>query len=164
MTQRRKAHGFSVIELLVVMVIILIVAALAIPNFLRSRMRANETAAIAALRSITTAQVSYQSTYNRGYSPSLDALKPPAPGNQPTALEADLIDPVLATTQRNGYVFNYTPVDSDGDGIIDQYTINANPLQPGRTGDKYFFVDHSNIIRENIGGPADATSTPIPKQ
>lgn len=161
---RKPARGFSLIELLIVVVIILVIAALAIPNFLRSKIRANETAAIAALRSITTAEVSYQTSYGRGYSPSLDALKPPPAGTAPDAAAADLIDPVLATGQRNGYNFVYTAVDTDGNGQPDEYTINANPVLVGRTGEKHFFVDHTNIIRERIGGPADATSSPIPKQ
>lgn len=160
---RKAARGFSLIELLIVVVIILVIAALAIPNFLRSKIRANETAAIAALRSITTAQVSYQTNYTQGYAPSLDALKPPAPGSPSSATAADLIDPVLASGQRNGYNFIYTAIDTDGNGQPDQYTVNANPVLVGRTGEKHFFVDHTNIIRERIGGPADATSTPIPK-
>jgi prepilin-type N-terminal cleavage/methylation domain-containing protein len=160
---RSRGHGFSLIELLLVVVILLVIAALAIPNFLRSRMRANETAVVGALRSITTANETYQSTYGRGYSPDLKSLAPPAPGAQRSASAADLIDPVLATSSRNGYTFFYTGVDSDGNGEFETYYVNANPITPGRSGEKYFYVDHTNVIRENIGGPANATSPPVPK-
>ena len=67
----RAARGFSLIELLVVVAVILIIAAIAIPNFLRSKMRANEASAVSSLRSITTADVVYSTTYGVGYSPSL---------------------------------------------------------------------------------------------
>jgi hypothetical protein len=74
-----------------------------------------------------------------------------------------LIDVVLAGGVKSGYVFTYNPVDSNGDGQIDTWTITAAPFVPGQTGDKYFFVDLSNVIRYNIGAPATAASTPIPQ-
>jgi prepilin-type N-terminal cleavage/methylation domain-containing protein len=162
--RRARACGFSLIELLIVIVVILVIAALAIPSFLRSKIRANEAAAVAALRAITTAQVSYQTTYQQGFAPSLDVLKPPPPGTPPGPGAADLIDSVLAGGVRHGYNFLYAPIDSDGNGQPDSYTVNANPVLVGRTGDKYFYVDQTNVIRENIGGPADASSPPVPKQ
>ena len=162
--KRQQAHqGFSLIEVLVVVAIILIVAAMAIPSFLRSKIRANETAVVAAMRSITTAQVSYQTTYQQGYSQTLAALAPPPAGTAPSAAAADLIDPVLASGIRNGYNFVYAPIDTDGNGQPDQFTVNANPISVGQTGDKYFFVDQTNIIRQNIGGLANASSDPVPK-
>lgn len=159
----QKTRGFSLIEVLVVVAVILVIAALAIPSFLRSKIRANEAAVVGALRAISTAQVSYQTTYQKGYAPSLDALKPPPSGTAPNATAADLIDPVLATSIRNGYNFDYNPIDTDGDGQPDQYTVNANPIAVGQTGDKYFYVDQTNVVRENLGGPASANSPPVPK-
>jgi prepilin-type N-terminal cleavage/methylation domain-containing protein len=161
----KQTRGFSLIELLIVIAIILVIAALAIPNFLKSKMRANETAAVAALRGICTAQETYRSTYARGYAPGpgLGALAPPAGGGPPSAAAADLIDPILATGTRQGYVYSYNPIDADGDGQPEAYTINASPAVPGKTGDKYFFVDQTNVVRENLGAPATATSPPVPK-
>ena len=160
---RRTHRGFSLIELLVVIAIILVIAGLAIPNFLRSRMKANETSAVSSLRTITTAEETYRTTYGRGYAPDLKSLAPPPSGTPATASAADLIDPVLASGTRTGYQFFYNPIDTDGDGQFDGYTVNANPVKVGSSGEKYFYVDHTNVIRENLGGPADANSPPVPK-
>lgn len=161
--KRQPSRGFSLVEVLVVIVVILVIAALAIPNFLRSKMRANEAAGVAALRTIATAQVTYQTTYQQGYAPSLDALKPPPAGTQPSAVAANLVDAVLASGIRNGYNFVYTAIDTDGNGQPDQFMVNANPVAVGQTAEKYLYVDHTNVIRENLGGPADANSPPVPK-
>lgn len=159
---RRQARGFSLIELLIVIAIILVISAIAIPRLLRSRILANETSAVASLRTLCTVQVNYESTYRVGYAPSLAALSPPAGGTAPSAANAGLIDVVLAGGLKSGYVFTYNPVDSNGDGQVDTWTITAAPFVPGQTGDKYFFVDLSNVIRYNVGAPATASSTPIP--
>jgi type IV pilus assembly protein PilA len=160
---RRTAAGFSLIELLIVIAIILTIAAIAVPRLLRSRMMANEASAVASLRTLCTVQVNYESTYKVGYAPSLAALGPQIPGTPPIPANAGLIDVVLAGGTKSGYVFTYNPVDSNGDGQIDTWTITAAPFVPGQTGDKYFFVDLSNVIRYNIGAPATVASTPIPQ-
>ena len=159
---RRKARGFSLIELLIVIAVILTIAAIAIPRLLRSRMLANETSAVSSLRTLCTVQVTYESTYQVGYAPSLLALGPPPVGVAPSAGSAGLIDAVLAAGIKSGYRFTYTPVDTNGDAKMDAFTITAAPITPGQTGDKYFFVDLSNVIRYNVGAPATVASTPIP--
>src|SRR2546428_12494569 len=90
-TRRSRDAGFSLIEVLVVIAIILIIAAIAIPRLLQSRMAVNEAGAVAALRTITTVQVTYNFTYQQGFAPSLAALGPP-PGNQANANQAGLVD------------------------------------------------------------------------
>ena len=90
---RNKKKGFSLIELLIVVAIILIIAAIAIPNLLRARITANETSAVGSVRAINTATVQYSSTYGNGFPPSLASLGPAAPAN---CNAADLIDQVLA--------------------------------------------------------------------
>jgi prepilin-type N-terminal cleavage/methylation domain-containing protein len=84
---RRESQGFSLIELLIVVAIILIIAAIAIPNFMRSRIAANQASAVGSLRMINTAETTYASTYNLGYSPALWNLGPPTSGS-PTAAAA----------------------------------------------------------------------------
>jgi prepilin-type N-terminal cleavage/methylation domain-containing protein len=159
---RRQARGFSLIELLIVIAVILTIAAIAIPRLLRSRMMANETSAVASLRTLCTVQVSYESTYQVGYAPSFAALGPPPVGVAPSAGSAGLIDAVLVGGIKSGYRFTYTPVDSNGDAKMDTFTITAAPLTPGQTGDRYYFVDQSNVIRFNNGAPATLASSPIP--
>ncbi len=155
-----RARGFSLIELLIVVAIILVIAAMAIPRFMQSKMKANEANAASALRTISTVEVTYQTTYQQGFSPTLAAM---GPGSPATAAAADLIDAQLATGAKNGYTYIYNPVDADGNGQFEAFTVNANPTQPGVTGQKFFFVDMTNVVRYAIGAPANATSPPIPQ-
>lgn len=160
-TSRGRA-GFTLIEILVVVAVLLTLMAIAIPNMLRARSNANEASAVASLRTISTAQATYQQTYNVGFAPTLLALGPG--GGGPTAAAADLIDQVLAAGSKTGYIFIYTPLDANGDGRMDSYTIQANPTVPGQTGNKYFYSDQTNVIRFSMAGPATAASPPIPPQ
>lgn len=154
---RNKQKGFSLIELLIVVAIILIIAAIAIPNLLRSRMQANEASAVGSLRSINTAAVSYSSTYG-GFPPTLLSLGPGAPA---TAATADLIDAVLAAGTKSGYTFPYAAVDANADGRMDTYTVNADPTTPGTTGQRFFFTDQSGVVRANTAAMATVADPPI---
>ena len=156
--RKRKASGFSLIELMIVIAIILIIAALAVPQLLRARMAANESAAVAALRTLATQEVNYNSSWGAGYSPTLAALGPPAPGTVASPTNADLIDQVLASGIRGGYQFLYTPLVPSGSAAPTGFTVSAGPISPGITGDWYFFVDQSNTIRQSYNSPATAAS------
>jgi type IV pilus assembly protein PilA len=155
---RKDARGFSLIELLIVVAIILIIAAIAIPNLLRSRIAANQASAVGSLRTINTAEITYASTYNAGFSPDLASLGPPG-GATPTASLAGLIDSVLAAGVKSGYSFPYTATSVAG--RIDTYDLHANPTTPGTTGTNYYFTDHTGVIRQNSTGTATATDSPI---
>ena len=153
-------RGFSLIELLIVVAIILVIAAIAIPNFMRSRIAANESASVQNMRNITTANVVYSSTYGVGYAPSLAALGPPPGAGQPTVTNAALIDDILALGTKSGYTYIYTPA-PPVNGVVDSFQLNANPVNPGVTGNRYFYTDDSGVIRQNTSAVASASDTPI---
>ena len=157
---RHEQRGFSLIELLIVVAIILIIAAIAIPNFLRSRVAANQASAIESLRVISTAEVTFSTTYGSGFSSSMMYLAPPAAGQQTTSTAAGLIDSVLAGGYKSGYSFFYTPTLIDA-GTINGYTLLANPSAYGQTGSIYYFTDQSFVIRANSTTPASATDTSV---
>ena len=135
---------------------ILIIAAITIPNLLRSRMAANEASAVGSLRTLNTAAVTY-STQCGGFPPSLAAMGPPVNG----CTTADLIDSVLASGSKSGYTFTYAAGDADGDGRHESYTITATPSNVGTTGQRHFFVDQTGVIRVEMNQPASADSPPI---
>ncbi len=147
---RNKQKGFSLIELLIVVAIILIIAAIAIPNLLRSKMAANEASAVGSLRSLNTACITYSTTYG-SYPTSLANL---GPGSPATSTTADLIDSVLASGTKSGYSFAFA-----GGGTT--YNIKATPVTVGTTGQRAFYTDQSGVIRANTSG-ANPTATDPP--
>lgn len=157
---RRSSNGFSLIELLIVVAIILIIAAIAIPNLLRSRIAANQASAVGSLRTLNSAEVTYSSTYNVGFSYSLAYLAPDPTGNNPSSTAAGLIDSVLASGTKSGYSFTYSPGASDSTGRIQTYSFNSIPIT-NATGTNYYYTDQSGVIRQNSTTTAAATDSPI---
>lgn len=151
----RSNAGFSLIELLIVVAVILIIAAIAIPNFIRSKMMANEAAAVQNSRNVTTAEVVYSTTYGIGFSPTLVALS----GNSSVVDQnnAGLIDIVLAAGSKSGYSFTYNVLTQDALGHVTGYSLNADPLTTS-TGTRHFYTDQTSVIRANettTAGPSD---------
>ena len=155
----RENHGFSLIELLIVVAIILVIAAIAIPGLLRSKMAANEASAAESLRAINTACVTFSSTYDIGYPTTLAQLTSATPGTA-TSASADLIDEVLGAGLKSGYAFTLTG-GAVVNGVNPTYTVTADPQVAGSTGVRHFFSDQSNVIRFNLSAQATSTDSPI---
>ena len=154
---RNRERGFSLIELLVVVTIIMVIVAMALPRLTPVKMSANETSAAVSIRALNSACLTYETLYG-SFPPSLAAL---GPGSEQNANSADMIDALLAGGTKDGYRFTYSAGPKDSLGHISSYTILAEPITPGTTGMRSYFGDQSGTIRSKVGGPADATSSPI---
>ena len=145
----KKQKGFSLIELLIVVAIILIIAAIAIPNLLRSKIAANEASAVGSIRTIGTAEVTYQSSWGTGFAATLGRLGGPPPCTVATAVQACLIDPLLSTGgfTKIGYVFNAAGTFPDVNGVLNGFEVNATPNTYQTTGVRAFCDDQTGVIK-----------------
>jgi type IV pilus assembly protein PilA len=162
----KKQKGFSLIELLIVVAIILIIAAIAIPNLIRARISANESSAVGSIRTINTAEVSYATTYPAiGFAAQLPDLGGASPCTAPVSTAACLIDDVLAQGTKSGYTF--TAIEKAGSGTsIDPYTqyFSTAIAQSASSGQRAFCSDETGVIRYELGSPATAcvnTDSPL---
>jgi type IV pilus assembly protein PilA len=149
--KRRGARGFSLIELLIVIAIILIILAIAVPKLGSARMNANEMAVIRELQTINTMQVQYMSQFQR-FATTLAELGPPTSGG-PGPQAADLIPSALSVGEKDGYIFTMTATPSG-------YTLNANPKVFNTSGRRTFFTDQNALIHQNWSAEAANASSP----
>ena len=159
--RRRRESGFTLMELLIVISIMLILMLIAIPNFTRIKGQANETSAEQSLRAIYQAQIQYSSDYPaNGFSCSLTSLGGTVGSAPPTAQSAQLLDSALSAGQKSGYTFNITnctKVTVNNQDQITSYTATAVPQAVGKTGTRGFCIDQANEIKVDPAGGTNCT-------
>ena len=138
----KREHGFTLIELMIVVAIIAIIAAIAIPSLLNARKAGNEASAISSLRTLTTVNEQYRTRFSE-YGNALSDIE-----------NAGYIDSVLGAGTKSGYTFVYN-------GGINTWNVAADPVTGGTTGDRFFFVDQTGVIRSDTAGTADSSNNPI---
>ena len=146
---RTHAKGFTLIEIMIVVAIVATLAALAVSSMLRSRMNANEVAAITGCRTITAGSQNFYASSNPHTYPSVltDLILPTS--------NPAYIDSVLASGTRQGYTYTYNLVDAE------HFTLTSVPTSVGTTGNRRFFVDQTGVIRANLTADATATDPPV---
>ena len=156
-----KRKGFSLIELLIVVAIILIIAAIAIPNLLRARIAANESSAVASIRTINTAEISYNSTFPTvGFAATLGSLSGTSCA-PPGSTGACLIDTQLATGTKSGYSFVLSNVTGTP---ASSYMAIGTHLTPNQTGVRYFCSFADAVVRYNATSITTCTTSDTPLQ
>jgi type IV pilus assembly protein PilA len=156
-------RGFTIIELLIAIVIILIIAALAVPRLLHSRLAANEADAVASIKSINAAEVTYQTTYpTRGFAAQLSALAG-SRSCKPSPASACLLDNSLSTGIKNGYSFNAIGTKQTDKGIYMDYAAGGAPVAYGETGVRLFCSMSDGVVRYSAN-PSHSTVPPQASQ
>jgi len=157
---KKDSKGIAWLEVIIVVVIVVLAVKILVPSVFSKPTEINEDSAVRSVRMIIAAETNYAQAYDTGYSSSLKVLGPP-PDAMPSASLAGYLDNELSAGAKEGYSFIYRAGPRDANGRIQSYTLNVNPIRPGVTGTKYYFVDQTGVIRENPSHPATVNDTPF---
>ena len=160
-TKRLRQSGFTLMELLIVMSVILILMAVAIPNYMNMRSQANETAAMEELRTLNSAEIQYQTNYPaNGFSCTLSQLGGDPKSGAPSAQAAQLIPSDLASGYKSGYLFaitNCTKVNVNNQDVYTSFEVTAVPQAVGKTGHRGFCMDQTGEVKADPSGGTNCT-------
>ncbi len=164
MSQRNRKHrqsGYTLMELLIVMSVILILMAIAIPNYMNMRSQANETSALQSLRAINSAEIQYETDYPaNGFSCTLSQLGGDPKTGAPSPQSAQLMSNDLASGQKSGYTFtigNCTKVTVNNQDVYTSFEATAVPQSVGKTGHRGFCMDQTGEIKSDPAGGTNCT-------
>jgi type IV pilus assembly protein PilA len=162
-SERTRQRGFTLMELLIVMSIMIILMLIAIPNFISMKASANETSAMQSLRAIYQAQIQYQTSFPaNGFSCSLPALGGNASAGPPSPQAAQVLQGELAQGQKSGYTFNIvncTKVTVNNQDMYTSYEVTAVPQAVGKSGHKGFCIDQAGEIKADLSGGTNCTQS-----
>ncbi len=161
----RRERGFSLLELLIVVAIILTLMLVAIPNVSKMRMTGNETSALKTIDTLRTVLFAYQTSYGT-FPKDQSQLGPPLPGAPSGKDAADLVDPVLAPpagtiASKDGYNFRYVAGPADSNGIISTYSVFGDPQSYNNTGRMRFFMDQTTRVHATTDGSEASVTSPL---
>src|ERR1700761_1462665 len=161
--QRKRQRGFTLMELLIVMSIMIILMLIAIPNFISMKASANETSAMQSLRAIYQAQIQYQTSFPaNGFACSLAALGGNASAGPPSPTAAQVLQGELSQGQKSGYTFNIvncTKVTVNNQDMYTSYEVTAVPQAVGKSGHKGFCIDQAGEIKADLSGGTNCTQS-----
>ncbi len=159
--KRLRQSGFTLMELLIVMSVILILMAVAIPNYMNMRSQANETAAMEELRTLNSAEIQYETDYPaNGFACNLAQLGGDPKSGAPSAQAAQLIPQDLAGGYKSGYLFaitNCTKVNVNNQDVYTSFEVTAVPQSVGKTGHRGFCMDQTGEVKADPAGGTNCT-------
>jgi type IV pilus assembly protein PilA len=160
----QRQQGFTLLELLIVVGVLVIITAIAIPSLLRSKIAANESSAISTVRQISTAEISYHITYPAvGYSPDLPSLGGPAAGCTPTPATACILDNVISSGSKSGYQFFAAGFAPGGAPPNTQFVASSAPLSFSKSGTRNFCVaTDDGVVRAKQGAAGLPPAPDVP--